>query len=82
MLNKGPWYNTTICYKSHGTVFTYFIRNDIIDIYNIMCSITVHDRQQPTYVDDTSSAGGRSITKNTITAELKSLGATLNFIYF
>ena len=58
-LNKGPWYNTTICSKLYGTVFKYYIRNDRTKIYNIMCSITAHDRKQPTYVDDASSSGGR-----------------------
>ena len=35
-----------------------------------MCSITAHDKQQPTYVDDASSGGGRSIPKNSTTAAL------------
>ena len=26
-LNKGPWYNTAVCSKLHGTVFEEFIRN-------------------------------------------------------
>ena len=37
----------------------------------IMCSITAHDRQQPTYVDDAISAADRAITKNKTTKELK-----------
>ena len=28
-LNKGPWYNTVICYKLYGTMFEDFIINDI-----------------------------------------------------
>ena len=32
-----------------------------------MCSITVYDRQQSTYVDDASSAVDRSIPKNSTT---------------
>ena len=47
---KGSWYNTTICSKFHGTVFGYLVRNYITDRYNLMCYITTHDRQQPTYV--------------------------------
>ena len=47
-----------------------------------MCSINSHNRQQSTYVDDSRSAGGRAIPKNATTTALKSLGATLNFIYF
>ena len=45
-----------------------------------MCSIIAHDKQQPTYVDDSISDGGRSISKNATTSALQSLGATLNFI--
>ena len=26
-LNKGSWYNKTICYKFHGTGFEYFVRS-------------------------------------------------------
>ena len=45
-----------------------------------MCYITAHDSQQPTYVDNASSCGGREISKNETTAALKPLGETLNFI--
>ena len=58
-LNKG--YNTTICSSLHLTVFEYFIKNDRIDKYNLMCYITAHDKQQPKYLYDTSSGGGREI---------------------
>ena len=37
-----PWYNTSICKKLNGKVFEGFIRNEINDRYNIMCSIDVH----------------------------------------
>ena len=56
---KGPWNNVSICSKLHGTLFEYFIGNYITDRYNIMCYITAHDRQQPTYVYDPSSSGRR-----------------------
>ena len=52
-LNKGPRYNTAICYKWHGTVFDGFIRNYRTDSCNIMCSLPSHDKLQSTYVDDT-----------------------------
>ena len=45
-----------------------------------MCYITAHYKEQPTYVDDASSGGGRSIAKNATTVPLQSIGATLNFI--
>ena len=38
-MTGGPWYNTSICKKIHGTVFEEFIRNEITDRYNIMYSI-------------------------------------------
>ena len=47
-----------------------------------MCSITANDKLKPMYVDDSSSVGSREITKNATTAELESLGVTLNFIDF
>ena len=67
-LNKGPRYNTAICYKLHGTLFGDFIRNDRTDICNIMCSIPSHIKQIPTYVDDAGSGVGRAITNNTTTS--------------
>ena len=79
-LNKGPWYNTAICYKLHGTVLEYFIRNFGTDRYNIRCYITAHDKQQPTYVNDASSCGGISIPNNETTAALELLGVTLNLL--
>ena len=81
-LNKGPWYNTTICSKLHGTVFEGFIRNAKTYRYNLMCYVTENDSQQATYVDDATSAVGRAIPKNSTTSELKLLGVTFNFIDF
>ena len=46
-----------------------------------MWSISAHNKLQPTYIDDASSVCGRAIPKNATTAELESLGATLNFIH-
>ena len=78
--NKGPQYNTAICSKLHGTVFVDCIRNDKTDICKIMCSITAHDKLQPTYVDDAISVVGIAIPYNATTAAFKSLGTTLNVI--
>ena len=63
-LNKSPWYNTTICSKLHGILYEDFIRNSRTDRYNIMHSITAHNMQQPKYVDDSSSAGGKEMPNN------------------
>ena len=62
-------------------MFGYFIRNAITDRYNLMCYITAHDRQQHIYVDDASSTVGRAIPHDAKIEALKSIGATLNFIY-
>ena len=66
-LKKGPCYNIAILYKWHGTVFEDFILNYETGRYNIMCSITAHDKQQHIYVDDASSGGGRAIPNNSTT---------------
>ena len=58
-LNKGPRYNTAICYKLYGTVFDDFIRNDRTYRCNIMCYIPSHDKLQPTWVDDAGIGGGK-----------------------
>ena len=64
----------------HGNLFEGLFRNARTDIYNIMCYITAHDRQNPIYVGDTSSSSGRAIPKNSTTIALNSLGAIINFI--
>ena len=69
-LNKGPRYNTSICYKFHRTVFDDFIINDRTYRCNIMCSRTAHGKQQPTYVDDTNSVGGIVIPNNATASAL------------
>ena len=42
-----------------------------------MCSITAHDKIQPTYVDDAISVSDIVISNNTKSAALESLDATL-----
>ena len=60
-LNKGPWYNTSICLKLHGSIFEYFITHSGTDRYNLMCSLVAHDKIQPNDENDESSIGDRSI---------------------
>ena len=79
-LNKGTWYNKNICSKLHGIKFGGFITQALIDRYNIMCSLVAHDRLEPYYKYDESSIGDRAIPNNATVKELKSLGATFNFI--
>ena len=54
----------------YGAAFEDFIRHSRTDRYNIICSITVNDKQQPTYVDDEIIGCGRSIPKNATTSAL------------
>ena len=42
-LNKGPWYNTSICSKLDGSLFEDFITHARNDRYNITCYIVAHD---------------------------------------
>ena len=70
-LNKGPWYNTSICFKLHGSMFEDFITHTRTDRYNIMCFLVAHDKIQPDYEDDEISIGDRSIPKDETTKSLK-----------
>ena len=79
-ITGGPWYNTSICKKLHGTVFEEYIRNSRTDRYNLMCFIDAHEKHQPSYVDDISSGGGNELQQNSTTDALVSLSATINFI--
>ena len=45
-----------------------------------MCYLVAHDRLQDNYKDDESSIGDREIKNDSTVKELKSLGATFNFI--
>ena len=66
-MNKGPWYNTSICLKLHGIMFKDFMRHARTDRYNLMCSLVAHDKIKPSYEDDVSSIEERSIPKNATT---------------
>ena len=43
-LNKVTWYNTDICPRLHGSLFEYFITQERINRYNLMCSLVAHDK--------------------------------------
>ena len=79
-LNKGPWYNISICSRLHGSLFEYFITHARTDKYNLMCSIVANDEKQPSYEDEEISIGDRLIPKHVTTESLEALGATLNFV--
>ena len=44
-MTDGPWYNTYICKKLHGTVFEESIRNEITERYDLMCYIRAHEKR-------------------------------------
>ena len=76
-----PWYNTSICKKSHGKVFDVFIRNSRTDRYNIMCYIDAHEKyHQSSSCYDDSSGGGSPLPTNLTTEAFVSLGATIDLI--
>ena len=66
-LNKGPWYNTFICSKLHGSRFEDFITQTRTYRDNPMCSLFAHDRLQLDYKNDESSTGDMSIPDNATT---------------
>ena len=79
-LNKGPWYNISICLKLHGSIFEDFITYAITDRYNLMCYLVAHDKIQPNDEYYGSSIGDRSIHDNATPKSLEALGSTLNFM--
>ena len=78
--DTGPWHNKNICSKLYETTFEGFITQARTYRYNIMCSLVAHDRMQDNKQDDESSIGDRVIPNYATVKELKSLGATFNFI--
>ena len=75
-----PWYKTSICKKLHGKLFEEFIRNIRTDRYNIMCSIDVHGKNNPSEHDYGINGGGYLVSLNSTTEALVSLSATIDFI--
>ena len=51
-------------------VFECLIKNTRTERYKTMCSIIAHNKQQPVYVDNEISGGGKPIPKNTTTEAL------------
>ena len=49
LLNKGPWYNTYICSRLHGSLFEDFITQSRTGRYNLMCYLVAHDKELPAY---------------------------------
>ena len=45
LLNKGSWYNKSICLKLYGSLFEYFITHERTDRYNLMYYLVAHDKK-------------------------------------
>ena len=73
LLNKGPWYNPSICLKLHESMFEDFITHARSYRYNLMCSLVAHDKIQPAYEDDESSIGDRLIPRKYKNRIIKSI---------
>ena len=63
-LYKGPWYNTSIFLRLHGSLLGNFITHARTDRYNLICYIFAHDKKQPSYEDEESGIGDRQIPKH------------------
>ena len=63
-ITGGTWYNTSICKRSHGTVFEEYIRNARTDIYNFMCYIGAHQKQHPSSIYAGSMVGSDALPLN------------------
>ena len=66
-LNKGPWYNTEICSRLHGSLFEDFTTHAITGRYNIMCYLIAHGKKIPEHEDDEISIVDMLIPKNMTT---------------
>ena len=78
-LNKGPWYDTSICSKLYGSRFEDFITQAIIDRYNLICSSVAHDGLQLYYKDDERSIGDMAIPDFSTIKTLEALCVNINF---
>ena len=79
-LDKGPWYNTSICSKLHRSRFEDFITQAITERYNLMCYLVDHNILQLDSKYDERGIVDRSIPDNATTKILEALGATIKFI--
>ena len=79
-LNKGPWYNTSIYLKLHGSRFEDFITQARTDQNNIMCYLVAHNRLQLDYKYDWINIVYREIPNDATIKTLEALGAALTFI--
>ena len=63
-MTNGPWYNTYICKKLHGTEFEGSIRNTITDRYHIMCCTFPYEKEHKSSCGDGSRNGGCPLSSN------------------
>ena len=63
-LNKGPWYNTAIFSRLHGSLFEDFITHTRTNRYNLLCYLFARDKRQPVYEDEERSLGDSLVPKH------------------
>ena len=66
-ITGGPWYNTLVFKKLHGTVFEEFIINARTDRYNLMCFIYAHEKKNLSEHDYGNSGGAYPTPSNSTT---------------
>ena len=63
-MDKGLWYNTTICTKLNGQIFEDYFKTGHRDRYVLMCSIDENGKEHVSMTYGASSGGGRPILIN------------------
>ena len=66
-ITEGPWYNTSIWTKLHWTSFENYIRNEITDRYNLMCSIDSNEKQKTSSIYEIRNVGDNVLPSNLTT---------------
>ena len=54
-LDKGPWYNTTICTTLNGQIFECYLKTVSRDRYYFMCGVDKYDKERVPITYDASS---------------------------
>ena len=58
-----------------------YIKNEVTEKYNLICSIDSHEKQKSSCVDDGRSSSRKSIPFNSKKEAIYSLGVAFDFIY-
>ena len=57
-IEKGTWYNTTICTKLNGQRSEDYFKTRYKYRYNLMCYVYAYDKENAPMTNDASSGGG------------------------